>query len=522
LRNLPPNWTLARIGDLITLNPKNDCDDSTEVGFVPLHRLGVRFQSHLTFEKRFWSMVKRGYTHFANGDVLLARITPSFENGKAGIARDLPNGFGAGSTEFFVCRPLPKSVVPEYLLAYFKTTHFLLSGKRVMGGASGHQRIPKEYLLNSEIPLAPFDEQKRIVDKLDSLLTMIDVCRDRLYKIPIILKCFRQSILVAVTSGEFVEENWLQTEGDTVRILLLSQIVEQLKTGPFGSVIHRSDYVHSGVPLINPMHINAGRITPSNDITISREKAEELREYQLKKGDIVIARRGVMGRCAVVGIREQGWLCGSGSMIIRTTDQILPEYLQLVLSSPNIVRDLESNAVGSTMVNLNQQIILNLKIPVPSIVKQELIINHVRVLFLLADRIEEYHQNAIKQVEQLTPTLLSKAFCGELVPQDPNDEPAAILLDRIHAERIANPSILKRDLITRKPKMTKMTNESVKKIIDELPSDAFSFEDLHKKLAGDYDSFKDILFELLDEDEPSIEQMFDKQAKAIHFIRKQK
>jgi type I restriction enzyme S subunit len=270
------------------------------------------------------------------------------------------------------------------------------------------------------------------------------------------------------------------------------------------------------------MHINAGRITPSNDITISREKAEELREYQLKKDDLVIARRGVMGRCAVVGIKEQGWLCGSGSMVIRTTDQILPEYLQLVLSSPNIVRDLESNAVGSTMVNLNQQIILNLKIPVPSIVKQELIINHVRVLFLLADRIEEYHQNAIKQVEQLTPTLLSKAFCGELVPQDPNDEPAAILLDRIHAERIANPSILKRDLITRKPKMTKMTNESVKKIIDELPSDALSFEDLHKKLAGDYDSFKDILFELLDEDEPSIEQMFDKQAKAIHFIRKQK
>jgi type I restriction enzyme, S subunit len=99
---LPQNWMLVRVKDVITLNPRNDCDDSTEVGFVPLQFLGVRFRDHHAFEQRLWAEVKKGYTHFANGDVLLARITPSFENGKAGVARGLPNGLGAGSTEYFV------------------------------------------------------------------------------------------------------------------------------------------------------------------------------------------------------------------------------------------------------------------------------------------------------------------------------------------------------------------------------------------------------------------------------------
>src|SRR5687768_3856852 len=104
------------------MSPKNTSADEVEAGFVPLQLMGVRFRDTHNFERRSWGEIKKGYTHFANGDVLLARITPSFENGKAGIARNLPNGIGAGSTEYFVCRPHEGVLVPEYLLAYFKTT----------------------------------------------------------------------------------------------------------------------------------------------------------------------------------------------------------------------------------------------------------------------------------------------------------------------------------------------------------------------------------------------------------------
>ncbi|MGA1410230.1 MAG: restriction endonuclease subunit S, partial [Prochlorotrichaceae cyanobacterium] len=206
MSELPQNWTLVKVEDVITLNPRNDCDDSTEVGFVPLHLLGVRFRDQHSFVQRLWAEVKKGYTHFANGDVLLARITPSFENGKAGVARGLPNGLGAGSTEYFVCRPLAGAIVPEYLLAHFKTTRFLLDGERLMTGASGHKRVPKQYLLESKFPLAPIEEQKRIADKLDSLLARVDACRDRLDRASRIIRHFRQAILDAATSGQLTKE----------------------------------------------------------------------------------------------------------------------------------------------------------------------------------------------------------------------------------------------------------------------------------------------------------------------------
>jgi type I restriction enzyme S subunit len=148
---LPPNWALARVGDLVELGPKNDCPDGTEVGFVPLQRLGVDYRSRHTFEPRPWAAVKKGYTHFADGDVLLARITPSFENGKAGIMRGLLNGIGAGSTEYFVCRPIEGVLLPEYLLAHFKTPEFLRDGEQVMSGAVGQQRVPKQYVLDSKL-----------------------------------------------------------------------------------------------------------------------------------------------------------------------------------------------------------------------------------------------------------------------------------------------------------------------------------------------------------------------------------
>ena len=138
------------------------------------------------------------------------------------------------------------------------------------------------------------------------------------------------------------------------------------------------------------------------------------------------------------------------------------------------------------------------------------------MLFAYADRLEVRYQKAFKQVEQITPALLSTAFQGELVPQDPNDEPATVLLERIRAEQLAQP---KRVLIDRKPKMPKMTEESVKEVIRQLPSETFSFDELREKISGDYDSFKDILFTLLSETEPSIIQVFDQEAKAMRFVR---
>lgn len=126
------------------------------------------------------------------------------------------------------------------------------------------------------------------------------------------------------------------------------------KTGPFGSALHQSDYVDGGVPVINPMQIIDGKIKPTTSMAISEQAARKLSDFRLSAGDVVIGRRGDMGRCAFVQPDEHGWLCGTGSMIIRTGSALDARFIQRVLSSPPVVAAIENASVGSTMINLNQ------------------------------------------------------------------------------------------------------------------------------------------------------------------------
>lgn len=364
-----------------------------------------------------------------------------------------------------ILRPNQKSIDPSFLFSWVRSAEVQDLIESLATGATNQIELGRKAIASLSIPVAPINEQKRIVRKLDNLLARVDECCNRLERIPGILKRFRQSILASATSGQIISENFAQNDDNETFLIRLSEIVAHIKTGPFGSSLHKSDYVKNGIPVINPMHINSGRITPTDEMTISEEKAEELQDYLLREGDIVIARRGVMGRCAMVEEREQGWLCGSGSMIIRSTNQVLPEYLQIVLSSPSIVKELEANAVGSTMVNLNQKILLNLTILVPSIAVQESIVARVESFLTYADGLEARYQNALIQVEQITSTTLGKAFRGELIPQNSQDEPTTLLLEKTRAEKIRLESKRKTTRIVRRS--TKKTS----KVPMETPSD---------------------------------------------------
>jgi type I restriction enzyme, S subunit len=137
------------------------------------------------------------------------------------------------------------------------------------------------------------------------------------------------------------------------------------RTGPFGSALHQSDYVDSGVPVINPMQIVDGKIQPTPSMAIPEQAARKLSEFRLSAGNVVIGRRGEMGRCAFVRTEEHGWLCGTGSMIIRTEPSLDARFIQRVLSSPPIIAEIENASVGSTMINLNQGTLGNLLVPLP-------------------------------------------------------------------------------------------------------------------------------------------------------------
>ncbi|MDD4538056.1 MAG: restriction endonuclease subunit S [Lentisphaeria bacterium] len=145
------------------------------------------------------------------------------------------------------------------------------------------------------------------------------------------------------------------------------------RTGPFGSALHCSDYTNDGVPVINPMHIIDGNIFPSRSMTITQGSAHRLAVFQLKAGDIVMGRRGEMGRCAVVHGHEAGWLCGTGSIIIRCGQSLFPAFVQRVLASPRVVGAIEESSVGSTMINLNQGTLAGLHLQCPPLPEQRAI-----------------------------------------------------------------------------------------------------------------------------------------------------
>jgi type I restriction enzyme S subunit len=280
-----------------------------------------------------------------------------------------------------------------------------------------------DFVSKTIIPLPPSKEQDRIVLKLDAAFSKIEANQRRLEKIPKLLKRFRQSVL-ASSVREFGEDE------------IIDNVCEEIQIGPFGTQLHKHDYISNGIPLVNPTHIQGGEIVPDMDLTISKKKFNELSNYHLKVGDVIMGRRGEMARCALVGEKENNWLCGTGSLFFRPNlKKIDPKFLFWILSNSNTKTFLEAEAKGSTMNNLNLSIVKNIPFSLPSLKEQKAIIKKAEKLFSIADKIEMKYSKAKKMLDKLPQSLLAKAFRGDLVPQDPNDESAEELLERIREEK---------------------------------------------------------------------------------------
>ncbi|MFR2029009.1 MAG: restriction endonuclease subunit S [Christensenellales bacterium] len=172
--DIPGSWKWVRVAQIVTFNPKNDLADDLETSFIPMPCVMDGFRNQHTFEIKLWKDIKKGYTHFAEGDVGVAKITPCFQNRKSIIFRNLKNGYGAGTTELTVVRTINDTVLPEYLLWLFKTEYFIANGVKSFTGTAGQQRIHKDYLATCLIPLPPLAEQRRIVAKLDEILPLCE------------------------------------------------------------------------------------------------------------------------------------------------------------------------------------------------------------------------------------------------------------------------------------------------------------------------------------------------------------
>jgi type I restriction enzyme S subunit len=173
---LPTSWCWTRLLDIGEISPRNEAKDDDTAAFIPMSGISQLHNGGLVSEDRAWGEIKKGFTHFANGDVVIAKITPCFENGKAAVIAGLNNplGIGAGTTELHVFRPIHPDVLPAYVYIFLRSPIFANEGERNMTGTAGQKRLPMEYFATRAMPLPPIAEQVRIVAKVDELMALCD------------------------------------------------------------------------------------------------------------------------------------------------------------------------------------------------------------------------------------------------------------------------------------------------------------------------------------------------------------
>ena len=169
--SIPANWKWVRIRDVFQLNPKNEADNETLAAFIPMEKISAGYKSDFTFDLVKWGNIKKGFTHFANGDVAFAKITPCFQNRKSAIFHGLPNGIGAGTTELKVLRPYGNTIDRWYLLYFLESPYFI--DDATFKGTANQQRIVVGYLENKLFPLPPRKHQQRIVEKIEQLMQLL-------------------------------------------------------------------------------------------------------------------------------------------------------------------------------------------------------------------------------------------------------------------------------------------------------------------------------------------------------------
>ena len=274
--------------------------------------------------------------------------------------------------------------------------YWLLKGKHkelnLQGTGSTFKAISRKVLEEIKVPDIELKKQTELAGSLEKVYSVIQLRKQQLEELDILIKARFVEMFGDPVSNPF---NY-----DKVR---LSQIAD-IKIGPFGSLLHKEDYIENGHPLVNPSHIVDSKISVDNKLTISNEKYEELGAYKLQIGDVVMGRRGEMGRCAVV--LEDGLLCGTGSILIRPTQNVTADFIQKIISFPSFKKTIEDMAVGQTMPNLNVPIVSNFEIIHPPVEVQKSYYDFVTQV----EKLKVEVQKSLDEMQILFDSLMQEYF----------------------------------------------------------------------------------------------------------------
>ena len=399
-------WPVETIDVVAQVNPKLAAADRPDldeiVCFVPMAAVSEETLSIEAQAERPFSEVAKGYTPFKRGDVLVAKITPCFENGKMALADNLAHELGFGTTEFHVFRPSERITGP-YLFNLLRGPYVRKAGAMKMKGAAGQRRVPADFFAALQIPLPPLDEQKRIAGILDAADALRAKRREALAQLDTLL----QSTFLGMF-GEPVRSGWTMV---TVETLASSQS-GAIRTGPFGSQLLHSEFVDEGIRVLGIDNAVANEFRAGEPRFITAQKYEELRRYTVRPRDVLITIMGTCGRCAVVpdgictAINTKHICC-----ITLDHGRCLPEFMHAYfLEHPIARRYLERSAKGAIMSGLNMRVIKALPIPAAPIDLQ----HRFAAVVESVERQKADQRTHLAELETLFASLQSRAFRGDL------------------------------------------------------------------------------------------------------------
>ena len=388
---------MAKLGDVFTLIRNGASIKQTEgAGGFPITRIETIANREVDRKKFGYANIVdiskyEGYI-LQDGDILMSHINSEKHLGKVALYKKKGNEQIIHGMNLLLLRANPKILLPSYAAYYFETPAFLGQIQRITKKSVNQASFTVTALKEVGIPLPSLDNQRHIAAILDKVTDLIAQRRAQLDKLDLLVK----SRFVEMFGDPIRNErNWPMVEiGD----------IAEIRIGPFGSLLHKEDYIKGGHALVNPSHIIDSQICVDENLTVSDEKYAELEPYHLKINDIVLGRRGEMGRCAVV--HEEGLLCGTGSLIIRPKKEMKPYFLQSIISNPAYKKIIEDKSVGVTMMNLNVPIVSKLTVPKLPLPLQEQFIG-------ILEKVNELKQpltNSLQEQEILKNSLMQKYF----------------------------------------------------------------------------------------------------------------
>jgi type I restriction enzyme S subunit len=467
---LPEGWVWTTLGDACLVNPsmswpKSFAED-TLVSFVPMAAVDDVTGAIVAAEPRPIGEIWRGYKRFAEGDVIFARITPCMENGKAAIATGLTNGIGMGSTEFHVLRPTD-AVSAEWVYYFVRQQSFRSDAARQMTGTAGQLRVPKAFLEESPIPLAPLAEQRRIIARIEALFQESRRAREALDRVSALIARFRQSVLAAAFRGDLTERDpddepasallarilaerrrwWeedLRAQGkdperhkygepalpDTSDLPELPEgwvwaTTAQLSAsekysmaiGPFGSNLLVKDYRGEGVPLIFVRNIRSGVFDGPDTRYVTSEKAEELCAHRVDGGDILVTKMGDPPGDACLYPKSSPSAITTSDGIKWRLSPLLPEGLFFVhcINSSLVREQIIEITQGVAQQKMSLGRFKTVAVPLAPLAEQQRIVRRIEALFAQASAVEAAVPAARQRLDRLDQAILARAFRGELV-----------------------------------------------------------------------------------------------------------